>query len=113
MIESFYNEEMFLNLIELTFGLVIIIAVIKRTQGFKYLNIGKLMLISSGLLIIIKESISLSGIINGLFNEVMTALVYLCFAAGISLFFKREVFRKYLEQLRTKKGGDGREQPIN
>lgn len=103
MVSFFYDQEIFISLIELIFGLIIFITMFKKTTGFRYINFGRGVITASGLMIIIKELVSLSGLIDNSINELMTAITYLLFAVGISMFYKKDVFRKYLDQLRPRR----------
>ncbi len=97
-----YNELIYLNMIKLIIGLIISLAILKRTRKLKYLNAGRTFILSSGLLIIINESINILYN-NKIIYELITALTYLLFAIGMIIFYKKAVIMKYFSALKKPK----------
>ena len=89
-------------MIKFIIGLIISLAILKRTRKIKYLNAGRTLILSGGLLIMINESINL--ILNHkVLYELLEAITYLLFAIGMIVFYKKAVIMKYFGALKKPK----------
>ncbi len=97
-----YSEAIYISVIKFTIGLVISLAILKRTRKIKYLNAGRAFVLASGLLIVFNEALNiLDG--NSIVYELLDAMTYLLFAGGMILFYKKAVLMKYFSALKKPK----------
>ena len=86
--QMFYNTEIFLSLLELVCGFIIIGTILQRVSYFRELNWGKVLVLLSGFLIIIKEIFSMAGYLPVPMKMVNT-VVFTLFALGLLFFYNR------------------------
>lgn len=97
-----YDEIIYISVIKFIIGLTIALAILKRTRKIRYLNAGRTFILSSGLLIMLNESVNIL-IDNKTLYELLDAIIYLLFAIGMIIFYKRAVFMKYFKALKKPK----------
>jgi len=99
--------EISLSLLEIVCGLLIIGTLLKSVKRFNKLNIGKLFILFSGVVIVLAEIIDVFDLLNGKIpDEIFSAVVYLFFALGLSFFYKKKI--RLLPYRLTKKKEDSR-----
>lgn len=91
--ELFYEPELFLSLLELVCGLIIIGTILQRVSYFRELNWGKILILISGFIIVVKEIFFMAGYLP-VSMKMINTIVFICFALGISFFYSRnQIFK--------------------
>lgn len=86
-----FDVHLSLNLLEVVSGLLIIGTILKTIDRYNKLTVGKIFILISGLMILLRGTFSIFGILTNSPLELLNAVIYLFFSFGITFFYTKKL----------------------